>query len=132
MNIAKMFQRWDIETNNAVNFNGIWRNELNSEMELRGTPPNKIEGVYRPSSQESYCKGEHQLKGFFNDNLISFVVDFEHHSMLASWTGHYVTDGNEGYLNTMWHLVKSELEHDLPLEAWGSVYTGTNRFVKVS
>ncbi len=132
MDIANMFKRWDIETSNAVNFNGIWRNELGSEMELRVTPPNKIEGIYRPGSAESFCKGEHKIKGFYNDNLISFVVDFDHHSMLCSWTGHYITDGNEGYISTLWHLVKSELEHDLPLEAWGSVYAGANRFNKIS
>ncbi len=132
MDLAKLFSRWDEETYNAINFTGTWRNELNSEMEIQMTSENEIKGVYRPSVHEAYCKGEHQLKGFVNDNLITFVVDFEHHSMVGSWTGHYITDGSEGYVNTMWQLVKSEQEHDLPLEAWGSVYSGANRFRKIS
>ncbi len=130
-NVANLFKRWDRDTSKVIDFNGVWRNELGSEMTITVGKDGKVTGTYHPGKEEAHCQGYHELVGFVNQNLISFTVDFQHNHMITSWTGHYVDDNHRGQINTLWHLVKSVQEHDLPLEAWGSLYTGGNTFKRV-
>jgi hypothetical protein len=132
MNMADFFKRWDADTSLPItDFNGIWRNELDSEMEISVGEHGRVTGIYRSAEADENCRGEHELVGFANENMITFSVDFEHNHILTSWTGHFVNDGGVDEIKTLWHLVKSVQEHDLPLEAWGSVYTGSNVFKRV-
>lgn len=131
LDLASFFKRWDYDTTPIINFNGIWRNELGSEMELQVGDHGRVKGVYRPGKDETLVQGEHELVGFVNQNLITFSVDFEHHHILTSWTGHAVKDGREETIKTLWNLVKHIHEPDLPVEAWGSVYSGANFFNRV-
>ncbi len=91
MNIRDFFKRWDADTAQPItDFNGIWRNELDSEMEITVGPHGRVTGVYRSAEADANCRGEHELVGFVNENMITFAVDFEHNHILTSAPSRFI------------------------------------------
>lgn len=131
MNLKRLFKRWDESPASASNFNGVWRNELNSEMTITVEESGRIFGEYRPGAADGVSDSSHPLVGFANGDLITFSVDFEHHKMVCSWTGHAVTEQNSDVIKTQWNLVKHLDGEEFSMETWGATHCGSNSFKRV-
>ncbi len=131
MNIKKLFKKWDETPTSASNFNGVWRNELNSEMTIHIDDAGRVTGVYSPGVDNSISENNHPLVGFANGDLISFAVDFEHQHMVCSWTGHIVVEQNTDVIKTQWNLVKHIGREEFSMESWGATHSGSNSFKRV-
>ncbi len=131
MNFKKMFKKWDDTSVNATNFNGVWRNELNSEMSITVDELGRISGEYCPNRGSASSDNIHRLVGFANGNLVSFTVDFGHQHMVCSWTGHSAVELNTDVIKTQWNLVKNNGSEEFSMETWGATHCGSNTFKRV-
>lgn len=115
----------------APDFNGIWQNELSSQMELSVVGVH-LTGVYRTGVGLPTPAEEFELVGFVADDMISFSVDFGKYGSLTSWVGQYTEESGVGILKSMWLLSRNVPDVDEPGKLWGSVLTGYNNFSKVA
>jgi hypothetical protein len=76
----------------AVNFNGVWVNELGSKMDLSVTEDGKVYGVYQTAVGAPGKWEEFELAGFASGDLISFTVNYGKYSSLTSWCGQHTHD----------------------------------------
>ncbi len=112
----------------AVDFNGMWRNELGSEMHLHVDSDGVVAGKYRTSVGEPQPVEEFDLSGFASGDLLSFVVNFGRYSSLASWSGQHTVDSGTEVIKTMWLLARNIADADEPTDMWAAVLTGSNNF----
>lgn len=116
----------------TIDFSGKWKNELKSEMELQVSASGSVTGLYRTGVGNPGPAEEFDLVGFASGDLVSFTVNFGKYGSLTSWVGQHSTDGQGGYIQTMWHLAKNVTDDKEPANLWGAVLTGSDTFRKVS
>lgn len=116
-------------SDSSVNFNGKWKNRLNSEMELNVDTNGDILGKYRTGVGQPSPVEEFDLKGFVSGDLIVFCVNFGRYGSLTSWSGQHTQDenGNE-VIYTLWHLAKNVPDEDEPDKLWASIWAGANEY----
>ncbi len=131
MGLKKIFGHWDKTVISVTNFNGIWRNELNSQMTIHVDESGRVSGVYQVGSTDGISEVTHPLVGFANGDLICFTVDFEHQRMVCSWSGHIVQEQNSTFIKTQWNLVKHNERQEFSMETWGATHCGSNSFKRV-
>lgn len=112
----------------SVNFNGKWRNELDSEMNLivdaRGNVSGKFKtGVGAPSPAEVF-----DLVGFASGDLLSFTVNFGKYGSLTSWVGQHTIENGTDVIKTLWLLSRNIEDQEEPANLWGAVLTGYDNF----
>jgi len=112
----------------TVNFNGKWRNELHSVMDLVVDAVGAVTGTYRTGVGSPSPTEEFDLVGFASGDLISFTVNFGEYGSLTSWVGQHTTEGGGERIKTMWHLAKNVEDANEPASLWGAVLTGADTF----
>lgn len=112
-----------------VNFNGVWRNELNSDMTLK-VVRGKVTGRYRTGVGQPGPTEQFPLVGFAAADQISFTVNFSKYGSLTSWVGQHTIEDGKGVIKTMWLLSKNVADLEEPRQIWGSVLTGYDNFVR--
>ncbi len=112
----------------SVNFNGKWRNDLKSEMDLTVDGAGAVAGVYRTGVGSPGATEEFFLAGFASGDLLSFSVNFGKYGSLTSWSGQHTTEGGAERIKTMWLLARNVADADEPKEMWGAVLTGADVF----
>ncbi|MWV23538.1 hypothetical protein FVE89_16400 [Methylobacterium sp. 2A] len=110
-------------------FDGVWKNQLGSSMDLKIDGAN-VTGIY--TSKKSLKKDAREaigdIVGFVDDDIISLVVKWRGVSAMTSWVGQIVTQNKKDSLSTLWHLISNtpeEQEEDL---AWAAILTGADIF----
>ncbi len=112
----------------TVNFNGVWRNELASEMDLQVDAAGMVAGVYRTGVGSPTPAEEFDLTGFASGDLLSFTVNFGQYGSLTSWCGQHTLIGGGERIKTMWLLARNVSDPDEPANLWGAVLTGADTF----
>jgi hypothetical protein len=114
-----------------TDFAGVWRNELNSEMELTvaGT---SVTGKYRTGVGLPTPAEEFDLVGFISDDQISFTVNFGRYGSLTSWVGQQTRESGTGIIKTLWLLSRNVADDDEPTKLWGSVLAGADDFRRIT
>ena len=111
-------------------FEGKWRNQMASTMELHVSGKDVI-GTY--TSPNSGLPGGGSvtgaLKGWTAGDLISFTVIWPGGSITA-WTGQLVNEGGQK-LRTLWHLVTDVADAQEPTRLWTSTMAGADEFKRV-
>ena len=111
-----------------VNFNGKWRNELHSEMDLVVDTAGSVTGTYRTGVGSPSPVEEFDLVGFASADLLSFTVNFGQYGSLTSWAGQHTVQGGAERIKTMWLLAKNVEDANEPASLWGAVLTGADTF----
>lgn len=114
----------------SANFNGRWRNELKSEMELTVDAAGAITGVYRTGVGNPASTEEFDLRGFVSGDMISFTVNFGKYGSLTSWAGQHTIEGGAERIKTMWLLARNVSDPNEPKDLWGAVLTGADTFYR--
>ncbi len=111
------------------NFQGKWRNRLDSEMELAVDMSGELTGTYRTGVGKPSPTEEFDLKGFVSGDLLVFCVNFGRYGSLTSWAGQHIRDdnGNE-VIYTLWHLARNVRDEDEPDELWAGIIAGANEY----
>ena len=111
------------------NFNGKWKNRLDSEMELAVDVDGDVIGKYRTGVGAPQPTEEFDLKGFVSGDLIVFCVNFGKYASLTSWAGQHTRDanGNE-VIYTLWHLAKNIPDPQEPSDLWAGILAGANEY----
>ncbi|MGF6189312.1 avidin/streptavidin family protein [Serratia sp. 2723] len=112
----------------GVNFDGKWRNELNSEMELKINANGAVSGKYKTGVGAPGKTEEFELTGFTSGDLLSFTVNFGNYGSLTSWAGQLTTEGGVEVIKTMWLLARNIKDADEPESIWGAILTGYDNF----
>ena len=114
------------------NFEGKWKNRLDSEMELFVDPSGDLLGKYRTGVGRPTPGEEFDLKGFVSGDLLVFCVNFGQYGSLTSWAGQHTRDpnGNE-VIYTLWHLARNVKDADEPDELWAGILAGANEYRRV-
>jgi hypothetical protein len=114
----------------TVNFNGKWRNELKSEMELNVDATGSVTGTYKTGVGSADPEEQFDLVGFASGDMLSFTVNFGKRGSLTSWVGQHTMEDGKERIKTMWLLARNERDEDEPDNLWGAVLTGANTFFK--
>jgi hypothetical protein len=122
-----------IETDKAgppptVDFNGKWRNQLQSDMELTVDEAGYVTGIYRTGVGNPTPAEEFDLVAFASGDLLSFTVNFGKYGSLTSWVGQHTVEGGAERIKTMWLLAKNVEDANEPKSLWGAVLTGADTF----
>lgn len=113
----------------SVDFNGLWRNELSSEMELVvDKASGKVSGVYRTGVGTPQPTEDFDLVGFASGDLLSFTVDFGKYGSLTSWAGQSSVIDGETVIKTMWLMAENVPDVDEPSKLWSAMLTGADSF----
>ncbi len=112
----------------SINFNGKWRNELNSEMNLTVDAQGNVTGNYKTGVGSPGPTEEFTLFGFASDDLLSFTVNFGTYGTLTSWVGQHTTESGGEVVKTAWLLVRNVKDPDEPANLWGTILTGHDNF----
>jgi hypothetical protein len=111
-------------------FDGVWRNQLGSTMDLV-VNSNSVSGVYKSAVSGLEKPVEGQICGFVADDIIAIVVHWKIKSVsMTTWVGQAVTVGGREQINTLWHLIRNTPEPDEPEEAWAAVLAGADSFTR--
>lgn len=112
----------------VINFNGKWRNELLSEMDLVVDEIGSVTGKYRTGVGSPSPIQEFDLVGFASGDLLSFTVNFGQFGSLTSWVGQHTVEAGGEKIQTMWLLAKNVEDSIEPASLWGAVLTGADIF----
>lgn len=113
----------------SVNFNGLWRNELSSEMELAvDKATGNVAGVYRTGVGTPQPTEDFELVGFAAGDLLSFTVNFGKYGSLTSWSGQSTAVGGVTVIKTMWLMAENVPDADEPSKLWSAMLTGADNF----
>ncbi|MFT5548143.1 MAG: hypothetical protein ACI9CO_000055 [Candidatus Azotimanducaceae bacterium] len=113
------------------NFDGKWKNRLDSEMELSVDVDGDIQGRYRTGVGRPTPTEEFDLKGFVSGDLIVFCVNFGTYGSLTSWAGQHTRDENgREVIFTLWHLAKNISDENEPEELWAGILAGANEYTR--
>lgn len=112
----------------AINFNGKWRNELRSEMDLVVDAVGAVTGKYRTGVGSPSPTQEFDLVGFASGDLLSFTVNFGEFGSLTSWVGQHTAEAGAEKIKTMWLLAKNVEDVNEQTSLWGAVLTGADTF----
>ena len=112
----------------GVDFEGLWKNGLQSEMEL-SVNGNKVTGKYRANVGAPQPTEEFDLVGWATEDLITFTVNFGKYGSLTAWVGqHTEVRPGEYEIRTLWHLAKDIPDADEHENLWAAVLAGANTF----
>ena len=115
----------------SVDFAGVWRNELGSEMELQ-LNGNAVSGIYRTNVGSPKPTEEFSLVGLATGDLITFTVNFGKYGSLTAWAGQHTEHEAGVYeIRTLWHLAKNIENADEPEDLWSAVLAGANTFKRI-
>ena len=124
-----LIEKKDITTaSSEVNFDGVWRNELKSEMELKTNANGTIYGEYKTAVGAPGKTEKFELTGFVSGDLISFTVNFCNYGSLTSWAGQLTTEDGVEVIKTMWLLARNIKDADEHEDIWGAILTGYDNF----
>lgn len=112
----------------VIDFNGTWRNELGSEMQLAVDALGAVTGLYRTGVGAPGAVEEFPLVGFATEDLLSFTVNFGIYGSLTSWAGQHTVEAGAEVVKTLWLLAKNVKDPDEPANLWGATLTGYNNF----
>lgn len=112
----------------AVNFNGVWRNELHSEMRLTLDAQGGVTGKYKTGVGTPGPVEECDLVGFASGDLLSFTVIFGAYGSLACWAGQHTVENGAEVIKTLWLMTRDVQDPDEPSNLWGATWTGANTF----
>ncbi|MCK4118352.1 avidin/streptavidin family protein [Ralstonia nicotianae] len=113
-------------TGPSVNFSGLWKNELGSEMKIT-QQGDQLTGTYESfvSATETTATGD--LCGYVDGDLIAFVVHWRDFQSITSWVGQCEPNSGNTKINTLWQMTKQVAVGD----EWASINAGADAFVKV-
>jgi hypothetical protein len=112
----------------AIDFSGVWVNELGSEMELTVTD-GSVSGTYRTAVGKTPPTERFELTGFTSGNRIVFCVHFGPYGTLGAWTGLHGEDKGEEEIYSLWHLPRDMQDDEEAKEyRWSAILTGVNIF----
>lgn len=112
----------------VVNFNGNWRNELKSDMELTVDNAGAVTGTYRTGVGVPGATEEFDLVGFASGDLLSFTANFGQYGSLTSWVGQHTMAGGAERIRSLWLLARNVADADEDKQLWGAVLTGADTF----
>jgi hypothetical protein len=114
----------------SINFNGKWRNDLNSEMDLIVDMAGSVTGTYRTGVGSPGPTKDFDLVGFASGDLLSFTVNFGEFGSLTSWAGQHTIVGGAERIKTMWLLARNVEDSSEPTSLWGAVLAGADTFFR--
>ena len=110
----------------AFDFNGAWKNQYGSRMELR-VSGKALAGTYESTVSSSGTTIRGDLSGFINGDLIAFSVNWPT-AAITSWVGQVIRDSGNDVIATLWQMTVNIPDSDEPTGLWQSVYAGADRF----
>jgi hypothetical protein len=112
----------------SVDFNGVWKNELDSEMHLIVDGKGLLSGKYKTGVGAPRPTEEFELVGFASGDLISFTANFGDYGSLTAWVGQQAIEGGQEVIKTLWHLERNVPDPAEPENLWGAIITGADTF----
>lgn len=113
----------------AVDFNGRWRNQMASFMDLT-VQGSTVTGTYNSASSSGGGAVQGAITGVTVGDLIAFNVLWSASGSITAWTGQLIEEGGVVKLRTLWHLVTNVPDAQEPLKFWMSTFAGADEFTR--
>lgn len=112
----------------AIDFSGIWVNEMGSEMELT-VREGRVSGSYRTAVGRASPTERFDLTGFATGDRIVFCVKFGDYCTLGAWAGLRSEDKGVEEIYSLWHLPRDIQDDEEAKDyRWSAILTGVNTF----
>lgn len=111
-------------TGKAVDFSGIWKNDLGSTMTLSQTK-DVLAGTYKSAVSAGGTPTTGSLQGYVDGDLIAFAVHWDQFQAITTWVGQ-LDPKNPKRMITLWQMVSQVAAGD----EWHSINAGTDTFTK--
>lgn len=114
-------------------FEGKWRNEYGSSMELKINGPD-VRGHYTSLVSETGAAISGPVIGFQAGEILSFTVLWPSSpAKITTWVGQLVVDQSKGeddgeYLETLWQMIVNVNDVRNPESLWTTIHAGSDRF----
>lgn len=118
------------ESETAILFMGLWRNQHGSEVFIASVEDSRISGTFKTGVGAHDPDEVFDLTGFVTDDLIGFSVNFAKHGCLTSWSGQHTSQNGIEKIVTMWHLARAIPDSLEKLSLWAGIWTGADTFVR--
>lgn len=112
----------------AVNFSGVWHNQLGSTMDLT-ISGSDVTGTYTSSVSSGGVAVSGPISGFINGDLIGFSVLWPS-AAITAWVGQLVVESNVDTIKTLWQMTTNVPDAQEPTGLWASIYAGADTFVR--
>lgn len=113
----------------TFDFNGHWKNELNSYMDLTVDKDNNVTGTYVSAvTGAGGPSPETPLSGTITGDLISFTVNWG--EAITSWVGHGVFENAQPRIVTLWYMVMAVSDETNPQQQWKTTMAGADEFAR--
>ena len=113
----------------SVEFEGIWKNGLGSEMEIEVDTVGNVTGTYHTNVGMPTSTEEFPLIGFASGDLITFTVNFGKYGSLTAWAGqHTESEAGDQEIHTLWHMAENIIDVAEPQNIWSGILAGSNVF----
>jgi len=124
MLLEKSLSRALAGTGAAVDFSGIWKNELGSKMTL-SQKNDVLSGTYESAVSAGGQPTSGDLQGYVDGNLIAFVVHWKQFQAITAWVGQ-TNPKNSKQISTLWQMTSKVGAG----EEWASINAGADYFTK--
>lgn len=112
----------------AIDFSGVWVNELGSEMELT-VQEGRVSGTYRTAVGRASPTERFDLTGFATRDRIVFCVKFGGYGTLGAWAGLHSEEKGVEEIYSLWHLPRDIQDDEEAKDyRWSAILTGVNTF----
>ncbi len=113
-----------------ADFNGRWRNQMSSFMDLN-VNGSTVTGTYNSASSAAGGSVQGAVTGVTVGDLIALTVLWTQSGSITSWTGQ-LTEDQDGTsrLRTLWHLVTNIPNDQEAGKFWMSTWAGADDFVR--
>jgi hypothetical protein len=109
---------------------GTWYNQHGSELALNVDPEGVVRGRFRSAVGLAMRDEAFPVTGFCSGELIAFTVDFSGHDSITSWVGHYLDQGGDPRLETLWQMVVHVSTRGAQAHQWRGVHAGADLFTR--
>lgn len=110
-------------------FNGRWRNQMNSVMDL-SVNGSTVSGTYNSASSSGGPPVQGAITGVTIGDLIALTVLWTASGSITSWTGQLTEENGAAKLRTLWHLVTDVPDDNEDDRFWMSTWAGADEFVR--
>ncbi|HTY37400.1 MAG TPA: avidin/streptavidin family protein [Bacteroidota bacterium] len=113
-----------------VDFNGVWRSEIASSINLRVEADGTVRGTYKRAIGTGSAQEEFPLTGFAAGALLCLSANLGKYGSVISWVGQVAEAYHRPVIKTMWMLERYVPDPEDPANLEGATVTGYNHFVR--
>lgn len=112
-------------------FRGSWKTEQGEKIILTPAPNNLLIGTFQKTIDEAAGSENFEIVGYYQENLLSFVVDMSNYGFCISWVGKLTNSEIDHSIEAQWTLTQNSNTYPAKNNFCNGFLSGKKMFKKV-